>query len=154
MSVSGISSSSLSTYSTTSGQGNFQQVQKAFQQLGQDLQSGNLSAAQSDFSTLQNLVPKLSAATSSAATSTVQSNNPLLQNFDQLSKDLQSGNLSAAQQDYTNIQQAFQRFSPKSGGPEGRHHHDGGGDLGNGLRTAGSTTDSSSSTGSTLSVNV
>ena len=119
MSVSGISSTSISTYGTQSGPSSFQQIQKEFQQLGQDLQSGNLSAAQSDFATLQKLVPKISQASSG------QSSNPLLKDFSQLSTDLQSGNLSAAQQDYTNIQQAFQHFSPNSGGAHGHHHHSG-----------------------------
>jgi outer membrane protein assembly factor BamD (BamD/ComL family) len=159
MSVSGISSSSLSTYGTSgSSQNNFQQIQQVFQQLGQDLQSGNLSAAQSDFVTLTKLVPKLAADVSSsptASTSSSQSSNPLLQDFQQLSKDLQSGNLSAAQSDYTNIQQAFQHFSPTSGGTEGtgghHHHHGGNGDVGNGLLTASDSTTTSSSSGSSSS---
>lgn len=158
MSVSGISSSSLSTYGASgSSQNNFQQIQKEFQQLGQDLQSGNLTAAQSDFVTLTKSVPKLAEAISSPSTSSTsstsasQSSNPLLQDFQQLSSDLQSGNLSAAQQDYTNIQQAFQHFSPKSGGPEGHHHHhSGNGDVGNGLLTGSDS--SSSSSGSKVSV--
>lgn len=156
MSVSGISSSNLSTYGTSgSGQSNFQQIQKEFQQLGQDLQSGNLSAAQSDFVTLTKLVPKLasavassSSASASSTSSSSQSANPLLQNFSQLAQDLQSGNLSAAQSDYTNIQQDFQHFSPQSGGPQGHHHHSGNGDVGNGLQTTGTSSDS------TVSVNV
>jgi hypothetical protein len=41
--------------------------------------------------------------------------------FSQLSKDIQSGNLSAAQQDYKTIQQAMQ-----SQAAHGRHHHNGG----------------------------
>ncbi len=53
MSLSGISSSNLFSYENQSVQNNMQQFQQEFQQLGQDLQSGNLSAAQSDFTTLQ-----------------------------------------------------------------------------------------------------
>ena len=62
MSVSGISSSSL--YDTQSVQNSAQQFRQEFQQLGQDLQAGNLSAAQSDFTTLQNLSAQNSSATS------------------------------------------------------------------------------------------
>ena len=102
MSVSGISSSSL--FNTSGVQSLFQQFQQTFQQLGQDLQSGNLSAAQSDFATLQNLGSQNSTATS-------QSNSPIAQAFSQLAKDLQSGNLSAAQQDFSTIQQDFQNQS-------------------------------------------
>src|SRR5208337_2215881 len=113
MSVSGISSS---LYNTQSVQNNFQQFQQTFQQLGKDLQSGNLSAAQSDFATLQKLSPQ------SGSTSSSQSDNPVAQAFSQLSTDLQSGNLSAAQQDYTTIQQAMQ-----SQATQGHHHHHHGG---------------------------
>ena len=96
MSVSGISSSSL--YTSDSLQNT---IQKEFQQLGQDLQSDNLSAAQSDFATLQSLGPQ------SNSTSSSQSSNPLAQAFNQLEKDMQSGNLSAAQKDFKTIQQDF-----------------------------------------------
>jgi outer membrane protein assembly factor BamD (BamD/ComL family) len=117
MSVSGISS----LYNTQSVQNIFQQFQQTFQQLGKDLQSGNLSAAQSDFATLQKLQPQTNSTSSS------QSNNPIAQAFKQLSTDLQSGNLSAAQQDYTTIQQAFQSQATQSQATGGHHHHGGGG---------------------------
>src|SRR5208282_5556411 len=117
MSVSGISSSSL--YSTQNVESSAQQFRQEFQQLGQDLQAGNLSAAQSDFATLQNLTSQNSSATS-------QSNSPIAQAFQQLAKDLQSGNLSAAQQDFTNIQQDFQNQAGQTHGHH-HHHHGGGG---------------------------
>jgi outer membrane protein assembly factor BamD (BamD/ComL family) len=120
MSVSGISSSSL--YDTQNVQSNLQKAQQEFQQLGQDLESGNLSAAQSDFTTLQNLLPQ------SSSTST-QSNNPITQAFNQLGEDLQSGNLSAAQQDFDTIQQDFQNQATQNQTqePHGHHHHHGSG---------------------------
>ena len=127
MSVSGISTSSLLNFENQSVQNRFQQFQQEFKQLGQDLLSGNISAAQQDFATLQQLAPK------NSSTSTAQSSNPIAQAFSQLSQDLQSGNLSAAQQDYAQIQQDFQ--SQTSGQNQmsevhhGRHHHhDGGGE--------------------------
>ncbi|MFZ0796495.1 MAG: hypothetical protein WCA13_19145 [Terriglobales bacterium] len=120
MSVSGISSTSL--YNNQSVENNFQQFQQVFQQLGKDLQSGNLSAAQAAFATLQQLQPQ-SNATSSASS---HSNNPIAQAFSQLSTDLQSGNLSAAQQDYTTIEQAFQTQAAQSQATGGHHHHHGG----------------------------
>ena len=64
MSVSGISSSSLFDYNTQSVQNKMQQFQQEFQQLGQDLQSGNLSAAQSDFATLQQYAPQTNSTSS------------------------------------------------------------------------------------------
>ena len=105
MSTSGITSSMSSQ---------MQQIQKDFNQLGQDLQSGNLSAAQADFVTLQKDMPQ----TSSASSSTSQSSSPIAQAFSQLSQDLQSGNLTAAQQDYSTIQQDLQ-----SQGSQGHHHY-------------------------------
>jgi len=118
MSVSGISSSSL--YSTQNVESSAQQFRQEFQQLGQDLQAGNLSAAQSDFATLQNLTSQNSSATS-------QSNSPIAQAFSQLAKDLQSGNLSAAQQDFATIQQDFQNQSTQVQAALGHHHHHHGG---------------------------
>jgi hypothetical protein len=79
-----------------------QQFQKEFQQLGKDLQSGNISAAQADFVTLQQNSPQ------SNATSSSQSSEPIVQAFHQLLEDLQSGNLSAAQQAYGTLQQDLQ----------------------------------------------
>jgi len=113
MSVSGISSSSFANYSAQYAQ----RIQQELQQLGTDLESGNLSAAQSDFNTLMPLGSQPVSGGSS------QSNNPLAQDFNQLGQDLQSGNLSAAQQDYTNLQQALQ----SQGSHMHHHHHHGGG---------------------------
>ena len=127
MSVSGISTASLYNYNQQNSQNSLQQIQQTFQQLGQDLQSGNLSAAQSDFATLQKLVPQLNSTASSSSTS--QSDNPIAQAFTQLAKDLQSGNLSAAQQDFATIQQDFKNQATQSQtqAPQGHHHHHGGG---------------------------
>ena len=118
MSVSGISSSNLFAYSTQSIQNTMRKFQSEFQQLGQDLQSGNLSAAQADFATLQKLGPQTSS------TSSLQIGNPIAQEFNQLAQDLQSGNLTAAQKDYTTIQQDFQNQGAQT---HRHHHHHGGG---------------------------
>lgn len=122
MSVSGISSTSL--FNSQTVENNFQKAQQEFQQLGPDLQSGNLAAAQSDFTTLQNLLPQ-----STSTTSASQSSNPIAQAFAQLGKDLQSGNLSAAQQDYKTIQQDFQNQAAQqptqTNAGHGHHHHHG-----------------------------
>jgi len=115
MSVSGIFSSSL--IDTQSVQSQMQQVQQEFQQLGKDLQSGNLSAAQADFVTLQQSGPQ------TISTSSSQSSNPIAQAFNQLGKDLQSGNVSAAQQDYATIQKDFQSQASSSQATAGHHHH-------------------------------
>lgn len=124
MSLSGISSSNLFSYESQNNQNQnkLQQFQQEFEQLGEDLQSGNLSAAQTDFATLQQMAPQ---ETSSASSTSSTSSNPLQQAFQQLGQDLQSGNVSAAQQDYSNIQQDFQSIAQHA---HGHHHHHGGGD--------------------------
>jgi outer membrane protein assembly factor BamD (BamD/ComL family) len=121
MSVSGISSN-LFGFNNPTVQSKAQQIQQEFHQLGEDLQSGNLAAAQSDFATLQQLVPQ------DSSTSTAQSSNPLAQAFQQLGQDLQAGNLSAAQQDYSNIQQDIQSQAGQVQGHRHHHHHGGGAD--------------------------
>lgn len=124
MSVSGISSN-LFGFNGTTVESKARQIQQEFQQLGEDLQSGNLSAAQSDFATLQQLVPQ-NNTTQTSTTSSSQSSNPLAQAFQQLGQDLQAGNLSAAQQDFANIQQDIQNQSGQVQ-THGHHHHHGGG---------------------------
>ncbi|HEX3354257.1 MAG TPA: hypothetical protein VHS34_15660 [Terriglobales bacterium] len=116
MSVAGILSSSLVSLFNDNQtiQSKKQTFQQEFQQLGQDLQSGNLSAAQTDFASLQQLGPQ--------ATASAQSSSPIGQAFNQLSQDLQSGNVAGAQQDYATIQQDFQKQAA-----QGHHHHHGGG---------------------------
>ena len=130
MSVTGIGSSILSTLSGLQNQQSpFQQIKSEFQQLGQDLQSGNLTQAQSDFTTLtQNLSNVFQGGTNAATSATTAANtaaattSPILQAFNQLGQDLQSGNLQAAQQDFTNIQQDAQQAAPQVGGHHHHHH--------------------------------
>ena len=122
MSVSAISSSTLAASVNQSIQNKLRQFQQEFQQLGADLQTGNLSAAQQDFSTL----PGLASQSSSSAAS--PSSNPIAQAFNQLAQDLQSGNISGAQQDYSNLKQDFQKAG--QGHNNLRHHVHGWGEGG------------------------
>src|SRR5580704_12228651 len=110
-SISGLLSTNFFAQSIQSTKG--QQFQQEFQQLGQDLQSGNLSAAQSDFTSLQ-------SGTSSAQAPT---NNPIVQAVDQLGQDLQSGNITAAQKDATQLQQDLKNARQTPG--HHRHPHAG-----------------------------
>jgi outer membrane protein assembly factor BamD (BamD/ComL family) len=124
MSIAGIASSSIfQLLSSQSTQSPHQKFKQEFQQLGQDLQSGNLAQAQTDFAALQP-----SSGQSTATSGTQTSASPIATAFQQLSQDLQSGNLTAAQQDYSAIQQDFQQQA--AGGASGHahhhHHHSGG----------------------------
>ena len=66
MSVAGISSSNL--FDINDSRESVQsQMRQEFAQLGQDLQSGNLSAAQSDFATLTQLGPQSTSSSSSSS---------------------------------------------------------------------------------------
>jgi hypothetical protein len=89
-------------------------IAQAFQQLAQDLQSGNLSGAQQDFSTIQQDIQSQGSGHhhhSHAQDSSTTQQNPVAQLFSELGQALQSGNLSAAQQAYTTLQQDFQSAS-------------------------------------------
>jgi hypothetical protein len=142
MFISGITSSILSGLTGSQHvKSKFEQVRDEFKQLGQDLQSGNLSQAQQDFTALSQNLPgasqsgtiqaasQVSSATGATGT-TGSSTSSLLQEFNQLGQALQSGNLQAAQQDYTGIQQTVQQSAgtaqpnaQPAGGHHLHHHH-------------------------------
>jgi outer membrane protein assembly factor BamD (BamD/ComL family) len=97
----------------------FKQFQQEFQQLGKDLQSGNLGQAQSDLEQLEHNSPFLcagtAASTSSATGASVgASSNPIAQAFSQLERDLKAGNVAAAQQDFSTIQQTFHQNAQRA----------------------------------------
>jgi hypothetical protein len=114
MSVFGTVSNYLINYTHQSLQSSTKQVQQEFQQLGQDLQSGDLSAAQSDLATLEKLVPQ------SGSSASAQTNSNTANAFNQLSQDLQAGNLSAAQKDYSALQVNLQNPAAQSLGQRHR----------------------------------
>ena len=103
MSVAGILSSAVFSLGAHLFQNRTQKMHSEFQQLGQDLQSGNLSAAQADFATLQQLQGQSGSSSSAQSTSTIT------QDFNQLAADLKAGNLTAAQKDFTAIQNDLQK---------------------------------------------
>lgn len=132
MSISGILSNNSNQYQI----GVANSLQQQFQQLGQALQSGNLSASQSDFATLRAAFSQPSSTTGAGSSTPTSSTatSPVNQAFSQLASDLQSGNLSAAQKDYSILQQdsqkangtpAFPNFPPS-------HRHGGAGGFSTG----------------------
>lgn len=124
--------------------GNFAQVHSEVQQLGQDLQAGNLAGAQQDFAALaqnfpaaQTQTPGSSAtpaattgltntgstspgSTSTASTTTGTAGNSPAQAFSAVGQALQSGNLSAAQTAFATLQQDL---SLAGGTQLHAHHH-------------------------------
>jgi len=87
----------------------YQQLRASFQQLGSDLTSGNVAAAEKDFASLTQLAPTGTSSTSTSSTTTSGSQTSVQQEMQQLGADLQSGNLSAAKQDYASIQRSVQQ---------------------------------------------
>ncbi|HUX66889.1 MAG TPA: hypothetical protein VMV31_05330 [Terriglobales bacterium] len=116
--------SSLLGYGAAGPQGPRQQMQAEFQKLGQDLQSGNLAAAQTDVAMLQPAGSQANAAAALPAAGLHARGHhrpdgdgdggggasPASQLLAQLGASLQSGNLSAAQQAYSALQQDAAMF--------------------------------------------
>ncbi len=109
MSITGISN-------TQNYQNTLQQIRTDFQQLGADLQAGNMSQAQSDYATLSQNI----------AGSQTQTNNTINQDFSALGQAVRSGNLSDAQNSFATLLQDQQQ----SAQVHHRHHHHHGGSQG------------------------
>jgi hypothetical protein len=108
MSTSAVSSSSL-----------YQQLQSYFQtrnsdvqQLGQALQQGNLSAAQTAFNNIQSLGQNGPFANGDAFRSSQRE-----QDFDAIGQALQNGDLAGAQSAFASLQSTFNQNPVNSGGP-------------------------------------
>jgi hypothetical protein len=89
----------------------------------QDLQSGNLAGAQSDFAAF---LHNISAGTQSNCANTVltSGNSTVAQALAALGNDLQSGNLQGAHEDSTNLQQELTQISSRQvRGHHGYHRH-------------------------------
>jgi hypothetical protein len=99
------------------------QLTQPFQQLSQDLKAGNLAAAQSDYSALQQDFQSLATQARQGHrhphvdgdSSGVSQANPINTLFSQLGQALQAGNLSSAQTAYTTLQADFEQFSQSNG---------------------------------------
>ena len=115
MSVAGIASSILSALSGLQhNQSGTKTIQSEFQQLGQDLQSGNLTAAQSDYTTLGQNLQQNSIHGAHLHSHSTNSSNTVSQSQQELSElgqALKSGSLSGAQQAYTSLQAELTPFA-------------------------------------------
>ena len=128
MSISAISGNTYNPYQAGS------LYQPQIQQLSKDLQSGDLSAAQSDFAALQQAFSQPTAP-SAPSSSPVSTAIPIGQALSQLGADLQGGNLSAAQKDFSTLQQDLQNLGAQVRDHFHSRHHFGGGGGGGGLST-------------------
>ena len=101
-------------------------LSQAISTLGNDLKTGNLTSAQQDFANfrqeLQQAVQQGGhhhhhhAPESQNSSSDTTQLNSIAQLFSTLGQDLQSGNLSSAQQAYASLQQDLQLFSTGASG--------------------------------------
>jgi hypothetical protein len=116
MSLSGISNNSPYNYAMQSlqNQANLQQFQQQFQQLGQELQSGNLSSAQQDYSNIEQDFQSQDTQHGRCCRggSGEEDQNQISQTFQQLGQELQFGDLSGSQQAYGSLQQELQALTP------------------------------------------
>jgi hypothetical protein len=97
-------------------QTNQSSLRSEVQQLGSDLQAGNLAAAQQDYVTLSQQGPLANQ----------QTNNPLVQDLQAVGTALQGGDLAGAQQAFATFQQAAQQQAAATPVHHGHHHHGGG----------------------------
>jgi sulfite reductase alpha subunit-like flavoprotein len=113
MSLSGISTSSLSHFDHqySQNQVSLEQFQQKFQQLGKGLQTGNVSAAQQDYTNIQQDAQTQAPHVHKHHHSHGDGETNLIsQTFEQLGQALQSGSLSSAQQAYTTLPQEIQQL--------------------------------------------
>ena len=89
------------------------QMKSQFDQLGKDLQSGNLSAAKSDYAAIKKNAPQGASQSDNGPMAQMQSK------MDQLGQALDSGDLAAAKTAYSAIQQSAPKGGPKGAPPAG-----------------------------------
>jgi TolA-binding protein len=116
MSISAISSSTTDSSLLQSLQ---KQIQQDLKQLQSALKSNDLSGAQSAFSALEKLLPGNSTASGSSASGASASDSTALtakNDIDAIGKALSSGDLTGAQQAFSNLQSLGQPSAPSGYG--------------------------------------
>ncbi|MGP0071704.1 MAG: hypothetical protein ACLPWF_07190 [Bryobacteraceae bacterium] len=109
MSISALSSNLIADLSQQYQQNPFQKIQQDFKQLASDLQSGDMSGAQSAYASIEQLLP---ANQSSSSSPTGSNGSSTIQNdFAALGQALQSGDLSQAQSAFSQLQSDFKAAS-------------------------------------------
>jgi len=139
MSVGSISSGS-SPYSAN-GSSAMNQRMKDFQALGQALQSGNLTSAQSAFAALQQNLSQTSQ--SSSGQGPLAANSAASKDVQSIQSALQSGDISGAQKAFTQLKTDLQSSQKAHGGHHHGHHapavNDGDGDANDASAASSST---------------
>ena len=153
MSISAVCSNSSFAQSDSTSVMN--QWKQDFRQLASALQSGNLAGAQKAFKALQQLQQSNpSGGQSSNGQSASSGNSPIQNDFAALGQALSSGNLSAAQGDFSQLQSAMQAAGANgaSGGAQSAHHGHHHRHVSSGTDSDNSAGGATSSTGSNLDI--
>jgi hypothetical protein len=106
-------------------------TKQSLHQLKQDVQTGNLKAAQSDFAALQKAFSQSGtttaanspATTLSASSTSTSTSSSFSQAIHHLASDLTSNNLAAAQKDFSTLKQDLPQTNASGSGGGARHHH-------------------------------
>ena len=124
--VCGISSGSNSYQNVM--QSNWKQQQQDFQDMITAIQSGNLTGAQQALTAIQGSNAQNTSSSNTQSVSQVGSagqlsnqNNSILTDYNNLASALSSGDLTAAQQAFTSLQQDIQ--NTQNAGQVHHHHH-------------------------------
>ena len=104
-----ISAVSSSSYSAIQGSGGFAKVKQAFQNLGKALEAGNLDDAKKALAQLQ----------ANAPAQAKNDKNPMSAKMEALSKAVESGDLKAAQEAYSDIKKTMSQRPTGGGGRAG-----------------------------------
>jgi hypothetical protein len=123
LSISSISSSSnlypVYQPDQTSTQNKAGQFRQEFNALANDLKSGDLTAAQTDFAALQQMLPSSSASDQTQNGQQGSGQSTFVTDLQTLGQALQANNLTDAQTAFAKLQQDFQSVQ----GKHGHHHH-------------------------------
>jgi soluble cytochrome b562 len=110
MSIASVSNGNVTQPTTAQYyQDQLDKIKTGFQQLGADLQAGNLSQAQTDYASLSQQI----------SSSQTQTNKTINQDFSALGQAIESGSITDAQNAYTTLLQDLQQASSHTH----RHHH-------------------------------
>lgn len=104
-----ISAVSSSSYSAMQGSDGFAKVKQSFQNLGKALDAGNLDDAQKALAQLQ----------ANAPAQAKNDNNPMSAKMEALSKAVESGDLEAAKEAYSDIKETMSQRPTGGGGRAG-----------------------------------
>jgi len=157
MAILPLPSNSVSLVTLQPQENSLSQIRQDFNKLANSLQSGNLTAAQSAYSNLEQLLQAQQNGSTSSNSS--NSTDPIQNDFSALGQALSSGNLTQAQNAFAQLKsdiQAAQQNGLQSQTRQGLaaavrgHHHGGHHHHGGGSNTTTASTDSPSSNSSSV----